>query len=324
MFALEYSRFGNPADVVAPAEIERPEPGPGQVRLRLVHSPIHNHDLATIRGVYGVRPALPAIGGSEMLGIVDAIAVGDSGIPEGTRVTCTTQAAWAEYALAPSASLVPVPESIPDEHACQLLAMPLSALVLLDDLHVRAGDWIVQNAANGAVGRILTREAVRRGINVIGLVRSEETAKQLRAFGAPHVVVTDGDWVSHVRDIAAGAPIVRAVDSVAGAQSLQLQHLLADGGELIVFGGLSAEPMRLDPSLMISRQILVRGFWMTAWMKRPESTPRLAAAMQRVFELALKNELPLSVGGVYSLREARAAFAAAETPGRSGKILFKP
>ncbi len=324
MIALQYSQFGNPLDVLAAVDIDSADPGAGQVRLRLLRSPIHNHDLATIRGVYGVKPELPAIGGSEMLGIVDAVGVDAPNVNEGARVVCGTQQAWAEYALAPASALIPVPESIADDQACQLLAMPLSALVLLDELGVQSGDWIVQNAANGTVGRILVREATHRGINVVSLVRSEETAQQLRDFGAPHVVVTEGEWTARVNEIVSGSPIVRVVDSVAGSQSIHLQHLLAKGGELIVFGGLAAEPMRLDPGLLISREQHVRGFWMTAWMKRPENASRMTSAMHRVFELALAGDLPISAAGVYSLSESYAALTAAQAPGRSGKILFKP
>jgi len=314
MLALQYSRFGDPAEVVAPVEVETPTAGPGEVRLRVIRSPIHNHDLATIRGVYGPKLRLPAIAGSEMLGIVDG----------GARVACMTQGAWAEYAVARATSLAPVPDDIPDDIACQLLAMPMSALVLLDELRVNAGDWVVQNAANGAVGRILMREAQARGINVISLVRSEHAAHELRALGARHVVVTEGEWSKRVFEITGGAPITRAIDSVAGPHSAELQRLLGQRGELIVFGGLAGQPMRLDPGLMISRELVVRGFWMTTWGQRPGNAARMANAMHRVFELALKGELPLSVGGVYPLKEARAALTAAETPGRAGKILFAP
>lgn len=323
MIALRYSEFGEPAGVVAPVEIPTPEPAAGQARLRMVRSPIHNHDLATIRGVYGAKPRLPAIPGSELLGIVDAVGDDSSAIKTGMRVACTTQGAWAEYTLAPTGSLIPVPDAITDDLACQLIAMPMSALVLLDELHVSAGDWIVQNAGNGAVGRILMREATKRGINVIGLVRSEETARQLREFGAPHVVVTEGEWIKHVHEITKGAPIVRAIDSVAGPHSMELQRLLADRGELIVFGGLAGQAMRLDPSLMISRELVARGFWMSAWGRHPENAPRMMQAIGRIFELAVNGELPLSVGGVYPLSDARTAIKAAETPGRTGKILFK-
>ncbi len=324
MIALQYSTFGEPTEVVTPVDLPRPEPGSGQTRLRMVRSPIHNHDLATIRGVYGVKPKLPAIPGSEMLGIVDAIGEDDSGIQKGMRVATITQGAWAHYALAATAQLLPVPESIEDDLACQLLAMPLSALVLLEELRVSVGDSIVLNAANGAVGRILIREATKRGINAIGLVRSEETARQLREFGAPHVVVTEGDWAKHINEITKGAPVVRAIDSIAGTHSMELQRILGQRGELIVFGGLAGQAMRLDPGLMISRELVVRGFWMTAWSRRPENASRMAHVTQRVFELAELGELPLSVCAVYSLNDASAALKAAETPGRGGKVLFKP
>lgn len=324
MLKLAYSQFGNPAAVVHPAEAGVPEPGAGEVRLRMVRSPIHNHDLATIRGIYGVRPQLPATGGSELLGVVDAVGPNVSGIAQGARVACTTRGAWAQYVLAPASSLVPVPEAVPDNEAAQLISMPLSAMVLLDDLRVRAGDWIVQNAANGAVARIVDAEARSRGINVIGLVRSEETAQQLREFGAQHVVVTQGDWPKRVREVTGGAPVVRAIDSVAGSGTLELQRLLGEGGELIVFGALSGEAMRLDPGLMIERQLIVRGFWMTALGKHPDGGARLAKAMQRVVELAARRELPLAVAGEYALTDVRDALIAAESPGRNGKVLLTP
>lgn len=289
--------------------------------LRVRRSPIHNHDLATIRGVYGVRPDLPAIGGSEFSGTVEEADAG-SPLRKGARVACITQGAWAEFALSPAAGIVPIPDSIPDEAACQLLAMPLSAIVLLDELHVKAGDWIVQNAASGAVGRTLMQEAQRRGINVINLVRREEAERDLRSAGAQHVVVTGGDWPARVREIGKGAPIVRAIDSISGSEAIAMQRLLGVDGELIVFGGLGAEPMRLDPSLMISREIVVRGFWMNAWMRRPGNADRAASAIRRVFELAMTGELPLPVAGVYPPTRARDALVAAETPGRGGKVLF--
>jgi len=88
MLALEFDRFGEPAEVVRAREVETPEPGPGDVRLRVVLSPIHNHDLATIRGIYGVKPSLPAVGGTELLGLLD-----------GKRVALVSRGAWAGHVV---------------------------------------------------------------------------------------------------------------------------------------------------------------------------------------------------------------------------------
>ena len=79
MRSVVFERFGEPSEVLDTAERPIPQPGPGEIRVRLVLSPIHNHDLWTIRGTYGVKPALPATGGTEALGIVDALGEGVSG-----------------------------------------------------------------------------------------------------------------------------------------------------------------------------------------------------------------------------------------------------
>ncbi len=323
MIALVHERFGEPADVLVPVDVPVPEPQAGHVRLRMLRSPIHNHDLATIRGVYGYKPTLPAVAGSELVGAIDELGDGVTGLKPGMRVAAMSPGAWAEYVTIPAQMAVPMPDTIDDDRACQLLAMPLSALVLFDDLHTEPGMWIAQNAANGAVGRILMRVAQARDVNVINLVRRDEAAEELRSYGAEHVVVTDRNgWQERVRELTDGKGVARLVDSVAGPHTLDLQRLLAHHGELIVFGGLSGAAIKLDPSLMISSEATVRGFWMTSWMSRATHDER-GAAMRRVFELALAGELPLPVGAIYELAQVREAMRAAETPGRPGKILLR-
>src|SRR6478609_3599337 len=135
MKALVHNEFGDPATVLAPEERELPQPGPGQVRLRLLLSPIHNHDLWTVRGTYGFKPELPAQAGTEALGVVDALGDGVDQLTVGQRVvTGGTFGVWAEYFVARAAGLIPVPESLPDEAAAQLVAMPFSEISLIDSL----------------------------------------------------------------------------------------------------------------------------------------------------------------------------------------------
>ena len=324
MIALMHSTFGEPADVVVPAEVPVPEPGAGEVRLRLLRSPIHNHDLATIRGIYGYKPKLPAIAGSELLGVVDAVGSGVTGVTVGMRAACGLRGAWAQFVIAPAAALVPVPGAIDDDRGCQLLAMPLSAVVLFDDLETAPDMWIAQNAAGGAVGRIVMQLAQKAGVNIVNFVRRDDAAAELRGYGAQHVVVTEHEgWQEQARALTGGAGFARIVDSVAGPQSLEYQRLLANGGELIVFGGLSGAAIKLDPSLMISQEATVRGFWMTSWMQRATPEQRVAVT-KRVFAMALANELPLPVAGIYPLADAATALRAAQTPGRNGKVLFAP
>jgi NADPH:quinone reductase-like Zn-dependent oxidoreductase len=324
MKALTYSQFGEPLDVLALGEVPSPQPRAGEVRLRVLRSPIHNHDLATIRGIYGYRPTLPTVAGSEVLGVVEALGEGVTGLKEGMRVAGGARGAWAQEAILPAGAAMPIPDAIDDDRAVQLMAMPMSAVVLFDDLHVEPGAWIAQNAANGAVGRILMRIAQAHGVNIANFVRRDDAAADLKSHGAKHVFVTEREgWEEEAMALTGGAGFTRIVDSVTGPFSLIMQRMLAKNGELIVFGGLSAGAMKLNPGRMISHELVVRGFWVTSWMARSSAADR-AKAMGTVLELAMKNELPLPVGGVFSLEQATEALKAAETPGRAGKMLFRP
>ena len=136
MKAAIHHSFGDPAQVLNAETIDTPQPGAGQVRVRMMLSPIHNHDLWTVRGNYGYKPELPAIGGSEALGVVEAVGEGVDDALVGTRVVqAGVRGAWAESFLADAATLLPLPDAIGDEAGAQLIAMPFSALSLLEFLN---------------------------------------------------------------------------------------------------------------------------------------------------------------------------------------------
>ena len=160
-----HTTFGEPADVLALGDSPVPQPGAGEVRIKTILAPIHNHDLWTIRGKYGYKPTLPAIGGSEAVGTVDAVGEGVEGIAIGQRVmAASVHGTWAEYFIAPSRMVIPVPDTIADEAAAQLIAMPLSALMLLEFLQAEPGHWIMQNTANSAIGPTLAELAAPSGV----------------------------------------------------------------------------------------------------------------------------------------------------------------
>jgi NADPH2:quinone reductase len=157
---------------------------------------------------------------------------------------------------------------------------------------------------------------------VVNLVRREASVADVKGYGAKHVVVTSEDgWDDRIREIVSGAPIARVVDSVCDAQSTVLNRMLGRLGEHVVFGALGGSALKVDPGALIFAESVVRGFWMVGWMKQASQEQRVGATM-RVFGMALAGELPLPVSAVHPLAEAKAAFAAAETPGRPGKVLF--
>ncbi|WP_062205235.1 zinc-binding dehydrogenase [Demequina salsinemoris] len=325
MRTVMHSEFGDPAAVLSVTETEIPEPGPGEVRVRLLLSPIHNHDLWTIRGTYGFKPELPAKAGTEAVGVVDALGEGVEHLAVGQRVaTGGTFGVWAEYFVANAAALLPVPEGVPDEVAAQLVAMPFSAISLLDHLGLSEGDWMIQNTANGAVGRLVAQLAPARGINVIGLVRRAEGVAELAAAGIERVVATDADdWKDQVRAIAGDAPIKVGIDSVGGDASGDVLSMLAEGGTLVSFGAMASPTMNIASGDVIFKQATVKGFWgskVSAAMPADDRRRLMGELFARIGDGTLK----LPVEAVMSFDQIREAAQANFKPGREGKVLLKP
>lgn len=325
MRSVMHASFGEPAEVLALGDSPTPQPGHGQVRIRTILSPIHNHDLWTVRGSYGYKPDLPAIGGSEAVGTVDALGPEVTGVAIGQRVAvASVHGTWADCFLAPAAGLIQVPESIADGAAAQLIAMPFSAISLLEYLEVERGDWVIQNTANGAVGKTLAMLARARGVQVVNLVRRDAGVDELAALGIDHAVSTSSaGWQGRVRAITGDAPIRAAVDSIGGQASGDLLGLLGEAGLLVSFGTMAGEPMQLSSGDLIFKQARIKGFWgskvsaaMPADVRR-----RLIGELLR---LVADGSLTLPVDSTFGLDRIAEAVRASLAPGKAGKVLLEP
>lgn len=325
MKSAVHATFGDPVEVMKTADMPLPEPQAGEVRIRMILSPVHNHDLWTVRGQYGYKPELPAIGGSEAVGTVDAVG---AGVPEtmiGQRVAAAgIHETWAEYFIAPAAGVVPLPDVIADEAAAQLIAMPFSAISLLDFITVNEGDWVVQTAANGAVGKIFAALAKAKGIHTVNLVRRAEAVAELNALGFENVISTDqDDWKEQAQALIGVAGAKAAVDSVGGTMGEDLVDLLGWQGELITFGTATGAPLTLNSGALIFKHITVKGFWGAKVTEMMEPAKRVALITELV-TLAATGQLSLDAGGVFAIDDIAQAMTAAQTPARSGKILIRP
>ena len=144
MRAARYTVHGDPAAVLAPVDTADPEPGPGEVRVAVLASPVNPSDLLTIEGRYGALPDLPAIGGSEGVGRI--IEGPDAGalvlLPPGPGM-------WQEVRALPRDGLLPLPGGDPQQLA-MLAVNPATAALILDLAGLSPGDWVIQNAATSA------------------------------------------------------------------------------------------------------------------------------------------------------------------------------
>lgn len=225
--------------------------------------------------------------------------------------------------LAPSTGLVPVPETISDEAAAQLIAMPFSAITLLDFLGVESGDWAIQNTANGAVGKTLAMLAKARGVNVVNLVRRDAGVDELTALGIDHVVSTASDgWKDKVRAIVGEAPIRAAVDSIGGQASGDLIGLWARTGFWCPSAPWPVNPCRSRPAASSSSRRPSRASGAKVSAAMPAQ--KRVALIGELLKLVASGDLKLPVEAVFGLDQVSDAVRASLTPGKVGKVLLRP
>ena len=188
MKAALFDRFGIPEDVLQVREVPLPEPGRGQVRVRMLASPVNPSDLLVVRGVYGRLPCLPAVPGFEGVGVVDKASPGLikmlRGLHPGKRVAVLNSNGgnWQENVVLPARQLVPLPDDIADEQAAMFFVNPATALAMTQHvLRVPPGAWLLQTAAASTLGRMVIRLGQHFGFRTINVVRRSEQAEELRA-----------------------------------------------------------------------------------------------------------------------------------------------
>ena len=325
MRSATYDHFGKPTDVLSLGDRPIQEPKANEVRVKTILASIHNHDLLTIRGKYGFKPEMPAIGGSEAVGIIDAVGNEVKDLKVGQRVAAASvQATWAEYFVAPEHMVFPVPDSLDDEMAAQLIAMPLSALMLLEFLETQSGQWVIHNAANGAVGKSLAMLAAARGVKTINLVRSSDAIAELEALGIKNNIATaDDDWKDQVKSLIGDEQISAAIDSVGGESSGDLLSLLGHGGVFAVFGAMSGKPMMLNATDMIFKQAVLKGFWGSK-LSQEMSVENKQRLVNELIDRAVSGQLKLPTEATFDLADILKAVDGKMQAEKKGKVLLKP
>ena len=217
-----------------------------------------------------------------------------------------------------------VPDSLDDEMAAQLIAMPLSALMLLEFLAVESGQWVIHNAANGAVGKSLAMLAAARGVQTINVVRSSDALAELEAIGVKNNVNSEeDDWKAQVKSILGDDKISAAVDSVGGENSGELLSLLGHGGTFAVFGAMSGKPMQLNPTDVIFKQATLKGFWGSK-LSQEMSVENKQRLVDELIERAIDGKLQLPVEATFDLADISKAVDGKLQAGKKGKVLLKP
>jgi NADPH:quinone reductase-like Zn-dependent oxidoreductase len=325
MNTLEFSRFGAPTDVVELAEVDPAEPGPGQLAVSIEAAPINPSDLNLIRGVYGVRPELPAALGAEGVGRVIAVGDGVDRSRVGTRVLVVPtleQATWREQTLVDDRNAVPVD---PDADPLQLAMLginPITAYCLLHGYVTLApGAWVAQTGASSATARYVLALAKHAGLRTLNVVRRAESVEPLLDAGADVVVVEGADLTARAADAIGDAMLELIIDAVAGEPVAHLAPLLKVGGQIISYTARARQPFTIPVVDLIFRELSVHGYWLNLWLQRtPQET--IAQTYRELAALVADGTLSAPVEATYALADYREAIAHATRSDRSGKVLF--
>jgi trans-2-enoyl-CoA reductase len=322
--AIVIHEHGEPAKVARVEMLELPDPGPGEVCVRMQFAPINPADLNVLEGKYPIRPKLPGVPGVEGVGIVERCGPGVVSLTPGTPVLLPHRfGTWREAGNVQATELVPVPADVPMEQAGMLRVNPATALLMLREfVPLGPGDRVVQNAGNSAVGRAVIALARHYGWRTVNLVRRPELMEELRGLGADVVLVDSETVKAEIAEATAGAPVRLALNAVGGESAVRMAGALAPGGNLVTYGAMGRQPLRIPNGLLIFQDVVWRGFWVTRWYEHASEEQR-AALFAELFELARCGVIKTPVEAVYPLAQIGEALEHAARPMRAGKILLR-
>jgi NADPH2:quinone reductase len=321
MRAIQIKALGGP-EVLALTDLPTPEPGPGQVRVRLAGTGVNFIETYQRTGYYPMT--LPYVPGAEGAGTVSAVGPDVTGVAVGDRVASVNLAgAYAEEALVAADRVLPIPDGVDTETAAAAMLQGMTAHYLLQDSYpVEEGDTVLVHAAAGGMGLLLTQLATRLGATVIGTVSTVEKEELARAAGAAHVIrYTETEVAPEVRRLTGGEGVAVVYDGVgkdtfdASLASLRLR------GSMVLYGAASGAVPPFDP-----QRLQASG---SVFLTRPTLVHHIVTAQElrrRGADLFgwIQNGLSIRIHERYPLAEAGRAHTDLESRRTTGKLLLVP
>lgn len=310
-------------DALVYEEVPMPEPGPGEARIRLTAAGLNFIDIYQRTAQY--KLPLPFIPGVEGGGVVDAVGAGVSEVTVGQRVAyCMQPGAYAEYAVAPTWKLVPVPDSVSIDHAVALMVQGMTAHYLVNSTYpLKSGETALIHAAAGGAGRLLVQLAKRTGARVIGTAGTAAKAELAKRAGADEVIIyTEADFETEVKRLTNGKGVDVVYDSVGKTTFAKGLNCLRPRGVMVLWGQASGAVEPLDPQLLNQKGSL--------YLTRPSlghymlTRQEMLQRCSDLFALLAAGELDVRIDRVFPLAGAAEAHRLMESRGTTGKVLLAP
>ncbi len=310
-------------------ELPVPEPGEGQVRIRVALAAVNPSDEMFIQGLYGQPRIQGNAAGFE--GVGEVVASGGGSLADrlvGRRVAFVAAVGvpgtWAEYSIADAALCIPLVDGVRDEDGAAMIVNPLTALAMLDIVQGEGAPSFIVSAGASQLCKLMIGLAAEKGLRPIALVRRDSQIELLEGLGAAHVLNIEGeDFASRLRAVVREEKPRVFLDAVANQLSARVFHVMGRHARWVIYGKLDAElPTLVEPGQLIFMNKHIEGFWLTRWM-RDTPMEEKAAAIQTAQSRFATGEWRTDVTAVLSLEEAMSRLPA-ELATPNGKVFLEP
>lgn len=326
MRAWQMTEIGNPSDVLKLATVPDPEPGPGQVLLRVDSCGLKFPDILQIQGGYQVEPTLPFIPGGEIAGTVVALGsdLDDSAPAVGDRVLVMGEGGLAEHVAVSARQCLPIPDHVSsDQAAAMLVNYGTGVFALRNRARLQAGESVLVTAAAGGVGSAAVQLAKAIGATVYGLAGGDEKVEVVRSLGADEAFdYRKVDIVDTVRDVTGGVGVDVVYEAVGGDVFDQVRRVVAWDGRLLVIGFTSGRiPEAPTNHILLKNYSIVGVHWGAHLARRAEA---LREDWDSVVELFGTGKVDPLISEVRPLAEALEALVAIGNRRTVGKVVVRP
>src|SRR5882724_7566812 len=236
-------KYGTPWEVARCADVpDVGAPAADEVVFDVLAFPINPADMWFCKGSYRLKPPLPATPGAECVGRVAAVGAAVKHVKTGDLVINLQRENWAQRRKVKGDDTIPLPAGIDLEQAAMVRINPPTALLMLSDfVDLEPGDWVIQNVANSAVGRLLIVLAKQRGLHTVNVVRRAALADELKGLGADVVAVDGEDIAQKVAKATGDARIMLGVEAIGGAATGRIVDSVSTDGTVVHYGSMSGE-----------------------------------------------------------------------------------
>jgi NADPH:quinone reductase-like Zn-dependent oxidoreductase len=323
--AVRFHRTGGP-EVLQIDTVDTPEPGAGEVRIRVKALGLNRAESMFRLGAYLEEPTFPSRLGYEAAGIVDAIGPAVNGLSIGDAVSTVPSFSQGRYgvygdvAVVPASAVVKHPTSLSREEAAAIWMQYLTAYgALVDIAKLVPGDTILIPAASSSVGIAAIQIANLIGATPIALTRTDDKRQTLTKLGAAHVITTGTqDLVAEVKRLTGGAGARVVFDPVGGPTVTKLTAAMSRLGILFQYGALSPEPTPLPLFEVLGKSLTIRGYLLFEITSDPA---RLEQGKQFVIKGLTTGKLKPVIAKTFPLTDIVDAHRYLESNQQIGKVV---